>query len=304
MRLWPWLVLFGFPNGHRRQYLEQLEGQPNLIELAVGFGNNRQNEKNAAQHSIFGGDSGVAIPKPKLPNCEPYSDIEKLRIEKDVVGFYISGHPLDQFKVEIDNFCSCTVDRTEEFKNQVIRVAGIVVKNNERITKKGNPFGLFSIEDFNGSLDMAMFGEDYMKNRHLIATGSFVYIIGRVEERYNQPGVWEFRPKIIQLLSEIRDELSKELALTVEASLVNDLLVDQLDTLATDNPGKCKMSINVYDIEEQISVELLSKKYLVFPSNSLMKELSNLNGIKHKIISDKIELPKDNRPDYKRFSKT
>ena len=151
---------------------------------------------------------------------------------------------------------------------------------------------------------MAMFGEDYMKNRHLIAVGSFVYVIGRVEERYNQPGVWEFRPKVIQLLSEIREELSKEIALTVEASLVNDILIDQLDALASSNPGKCKMSVKVYDLEEKITVELLSKKYLISPSNSLMKELSNIEGIQHTIVSDKIELPKDNRPDFKRFAKT
>ena len=293
-----------FANSHRRQYLLQDGSQPSLIELAVRYGNNHQNEKNAAQHSMFGGDSGIAIPKPKLPACEPYSEIEKLKIEKDVVGFYITGHPLDQFKVEIDNFCTSTVDKTDEFKNQVIRLAGIVVKNNERITKKGQPFGLFTIEDFNGSLDMAMFGEDYMKNRHLIAVGSFIYVIGRVEERYNQPGVWEFRPKVIQLLSEIREELSKEIALTVEASQVNDILIDQLDTLALANPGKCKMSVKIYDVEEKISVELLSKKYLISPSNSLMNELTNIEGIQHNIISDKVELPKDNRPDYKRFAKT
>ena len=293
-----------FANSHRRQYLQQDENQPSLIELAVRYGNNHQNEKNASQHSLFGGDSGIAIPRPKLPACEPYSEIEKLKIEKDVVGFYISGHPLDQFRVEIDNFCTSTVDKTEEYKNQVIRLAGIVVKNNERITKKGQPFGLFTIEDFNGSLDMAMFGEDYMKNRHLVAVGSFIYVIGRVEERYNQPGVWEFRPKVIQLLSEIREELSKEVALTVEASRVDDILIDQLDSLAIANPGKCKMSVKIYDVEEKITVELLSKKYLISPTNALMSELTDIEGIQHNIISDKVELPKDNRPDYKRFAKT
>ena len=292
-----------FEDSHRRQYLEQLDGQPNLIELAVSYGNNRQNEKSASQHSLFGGDSGVNIPKPKLPKCEPYSDIEKLRIEKEVVGFYISGHPLDQFKVEIENFCTCTVNKVEDFKNQIIRVAGIVVKNNERITKKGQPFGLFTIEDYNGSLDMAMFGEDYMKNRHLIATGGFVYLIGKVEERYNQPGVWEFRPKVIQLLSEIREELSKEIAITMDVNEVNSVLIDQLDTLASSHPGKCKMSFKIYDMDEKINIELLSKKYLVYPSNALVEELKQIPGINYQIISDKVEIPKDTRPDFKRFAK-
>ena len=294
-----------FTDIHRKQYFHQGDSNENTgIELAIKYGNGVQNEKNASQVSLFGGDSNVSIPLPRLPVCEPYSDIEKLNIEKDVVGFYISGHPLDQYKLEIDNFCTCHVDEIEKYQNQIIHVGGIVTKFNERYTKKGHPFGLFSIEDYNGSLDMAMFGEEYLKLKHMLVLGNFVFMTGRVEERYNQPGVWEFRPRKIQLLSEIKDELSKEFSLFVNAADVNENLVMKLTQVATDNPGKCKLTINIFDEAKSIEVALLSKKYMINPSNELIDTLNSIEHLNFKIVKDKVELPPSNKPDFKRFAKS
>ena len=292
-----------FKGTSRRQYLFQEGEQPSGIELAVRYGNSFQNDKNASQHSLFGGDSGVEIPKPKLPQCEPYSEIEKLKIEKDVVGFYISGHPLDQYKVDIENFCTCTLDQYKEYKNQVIRLAGIVTKFVERTSKRGAPFGLFSIEDYNDTIDVAMFGEDYMKHRHLLQVGGFVYMIGKVEERYNQQGEWEFRPRVIQLLSNIREDLSKEIQVNVDVTLLNEELVNQLEMIAKENPGKCKFVVTLYSAEESMKVELLSKRYMVNPNNHLIEGLTLLDTVSYKIVSDKIDLPADNRPDFKKYAK-
>ena len=205
-----------FEGLHRRQYLTAENGESSLIEKLIRFGNRVQSEQNASQVSLFGGDSGIDIPLPKVPYSEPYTELEMLKIEKEVVGFYISGHPLEQFKLDIQHFCTCTVNKIEEHKGEKIAVAGIVSKLDERISKKGNRFGLFSVEDFEDSLDMAMFGEEYLKFRHLLGVGSFIFIQGQVIERYKQPGVWELRPYNIQLLAEIRDKMSKGILLQVK----------------------------------------------------------------------------------------
>ncbi len=293
----------GFPDTHRNQYLFSREGEPNLIELAIRYGNNYQKEKDASQQSLFGGSGGLEIPKPKLPEVAHFTEIEKLKIEKDVVGFYISGHPLDQFKVEIDNFCTCPVQQIEEHKNQVVHLAGIVVKANERLTKRGQPFGLFTIEDFNGTLDMALFGEDYLKNKHFLAMGNFLYLTGRVEERYNQPGVWEFRPKSFHLLAEIRNELSKEIELLIDVTKLNEIFVEAIERLVQTHHGKCRLKVRVYDETEQIKVDLLAKKYLVAPSNEFFAEISALEGIQAKIVPKKPELAPDRRPAYKQYAR-
>ncbi len=124
-----------FEGLHRKQYLVAENGESSLIEKIIRFGNKIQEEKNAAQVSLFGGDSGVDIPLPKVSVSEPYSELEKLRIEKEVVGFYISGHPLDQFRLEIQHFCTCTVNKVEDYKQAKISVAGIVTKFNEQLAK-------------------------------------------------------------------------------------------------------------------------------------------------------------------------
>ena len=292
-----------FPGSHRNQFLFQSDNESNLIELSIKYGNNYQQEKDASQQSLFGGKGGMEIPKPKLPAVDVFTEIEKLKIEKDVVGFYISGHPLDQFKIEIDSFCTCPVERIEDHKNKVIHLAGIVVKTAERLTKRGQPFGLFTIEDFKGSLDMALFGEDYLKNKHHLVMGNFLYLTGRVEERYNQPDVWEFRPKSFHLLAEVRNELSKEIEIHLDAAKLNSILVDNIERISQEHHGKCRLKFIVYDTDEQIKVDLIAKKCLVEPSNAFFEEIKDIEGIQTKLVSEKIEVAPDRRPGYKKFAK-
>lgn len=265
-----------FEGLHRRQYLYAPDNETNLIEKAIKYGNMHQAEKNNAQQSLFGGSSGVEIPLPKVEDCEPFSEIEKLKIEKDVVGFYISGHPLDQFKLEIENFCTCTVDKIENYKGQEISVGGIVTKAMERYGKNGNPFGIFAIEDYIDSLEMIMFGEEYLKNRHLLAIGNFLYITGKVEERRGQPGVWQLMPKRIQLLQEIRDKMAKSLILKLSANNVDTDFMESIEQILQDHPGQCSLEFQLYDHEEKISVSLRSKKYRINPANALIDKIESL----------------------------
>lgn len=274
-----------FEGLHRRQYLYAPDNETNLIEKAIKYGNMHQAEKNNAQQSLFGGSSGVEIPLPKVDDCEPYSEIEKLKIEKDVVGFYISGHPLDQFKLEIENFCTCTVDKVENYKGQEISVGGIVTKAMERYGKNGNPFGIFAIEDYADSLEMIMFGEEYLKNRHLLAIGNFLYITGRVEERRGQPGVWQLMPKRIQLLQEIRDKMAKSLILKLPANSVDADFMENIEQILQDHPGQCNLEFQLFDQEEKIAVSLRSKKYRINPANNLIEKIESLPAeIEYQIV--------------------
>ena len=275
-----------FTELHRRQYLYSAENESNLIEKAIKYGNMHQTEKSNAQQSLFGGSSGVDIPLPRVDACEPFSDIEKLKIEKDVVGFYISGHPLDQFKLEVDNFCTCTVDKIESYKGQEISVGGIVTKAMERYGKNGNPFGLFTIEDYEASLEMIMFGEEYLKNRHLLALGNFVYITGKVEQRRGQPDVWQLMPKRIQLLHEIRDKFAKSFVLKLPANGVDINFLESIEKISQDYPGQCNLELQIYDQEENISVSLRSKKYRINLENSLIDKINQLDmNIKYQVLS-------------------
>ena len=272
-----------FPNMHRRQYLHVPPGETSLLEKAAKYAQTLQQEEEAAQVSLFGGAGGLEVPKPRVVECEPYSDLEKLKIEKEVTGFYISGHPLDQFKIEIKSFCTCTVDKVIGYQNREVSVAGIITKSTERQTNSGKPFALVTIEDYQSSVDLAFFGEDYLSNRHRLSLGEFVYVKGRVEERYNKPGVWELRPQTVQLLTEVREKMTGGIQLSISAEQLTQNLIERLETLSTEYQGNCPVKVTVHDEQESMSVEMLSRKYRWQPDGQLFGALEQLDGVSYQL---------------------
>lgn len=273
---------FGF---HRRQYLYAPEGETNLIERTIKYAAKVQQEEESAQVSLFGGDSNVQVPPPKVEEIEPYSNMDRLRIEKEVIGFYLSGHPLDQFRPEFDNFCTCSLAEYENYKNQEIRVAGIITQSSVRISKNGNPYGIFTLEDYEGSAEMIMFGETFRKNQHLISKDEFVFISARVEQRRDQIDKWNLRPVTIQLLAEIREKLVKELHLYLPLFSIDESVVTKLKELTEQYKGNCKLRLKIKDPDENTEIEMGSRKYRIFPSNEFLQEIKKIPDVLLKMVS-------------------
>src|SRR5690606_37415189 len=164
-----------FREHHRRQYLEAPEGDMTLLEKAVKYAQKVVQEAESAQVSLFGENSGMEVPLPNILNMEPFSQLQQLNIEKEVVGLYISGHPLDQFKLEFEAF---TNTRLSEFSNmealkikrENIMAAGIVGSFAHRTTKNGKPFGTLSLEDYQGGHTFFIFGDDYIRFKEYFMT--------------------------------------------------------------------------------------------------------------------------------------
>ncbi|TAF27072.1 MAG: DNA polymerase III subunit alpha [Runella slithyformis] len=307
---------------HRAQYFVPAEGESqNFIERLIKYANNHAADKANAQSSLFGamGGSEMAIQQPKAPVVEPYGDIERLRLEKDVVGFYISGHPLDMFRLELENFCTCTLDKVmrtnesqiieaasaEENENDQlpmtndqlpiindqmggkplllgkdISVAGIVSSFQIRTTQKGNPFCIFKLEDYSGMMEMSLFGEDFVKFSNYIQIGHFLYLKGRLQNRWKSEDQFEFKPSQIQLLSQIREKLTKEIRLTVELDLIDEAMITQINEAVTKNPGGCSLTLDVVDSISHSQVRLLSRTRRVSPSNAFFKIIENMGAVK------------------------
>ena len=297
---------------HRAQYFVPGEGETiNLIEKIIKYANNYAADKESTNSSLFGafGGSEMAIQKPKIPTVQPWGDIERLRFEKDVVGFYISGHPLDMFRLELENFCTCTLDRlmatrekedsseivAEEDENvttinaeiggkplllgKEIAVAGIVSSFQIRTTKTGNPFCIYKIEDYSGSVEMSLFGEDFVKFSNYIQVGHFLYLKGRLQNRWKSEDQFEFKPSQIQLLSQIREKLTKEIRLKIELDMIDETLVRQINEAVANNPGSCSLTLEVIDTIQHTEVKLLSRTRRVAPSNAFFKTLEGMTGL-------------------------
>ena len=255
---------------HRAQLMEVPEGENiSLLEKAVRYGNNYQAEQQAAQQSLFGGSAAVASPLPKIPEVQVWTQAEMLRREKEVVGFYMSGHPLDQFKLEIDSYCTCALDRIEEYKNREVNVAGMVSEVVIRTAKNGNPFALFSIEDYDSTMQMALFGEDYMKFSPYLKTGLYLFIRGKVQLRYKTEDQWELRPQNIQLLGDITDKMAQGVQLNINLQHFNQHLAEALETAIVASPGQKRLEITLHVPEEKLALPMYSRKYRIDPKQFL-----------------------------------
>lgn len=275
-----------FPNYHRRQYLCADNGEGSLIEKAIRYGQQCQQEKNSAQQSLFMVSEEQALcynKRPEIAPCAPYEALDLLKMEKEVVGFYISGHPLDQYKVELENFCNCHTQNILTFQGKKVQLAGLITESKARQSKHGKPFGLFTVEDYEGTLALALFGEDFLKNQHLLQEGTFVYITGNVVARYSQEGAWELRPRKLSLLSEIRDKLSKFLQLHLSITQVNATMTTQLEQVFNQHPGACALTLTVAAPEEAMSVSFLSRSYFIHPSNAFFDALRPIEGITYRL---------------------
>lgn len=277
-----------FKEHHRRQYLEAPEGDLNLLEKAVKYAQKVVAESESAQVSLFGGGSGMEIPLPTVPTMEPFSQLQQLNIEKEVVGLYISGHPLDQFKVEFEAFTNTPLPdfanvEALRAKGDNIKAAGIVTTFAHRTTKTGKPFGTLTLEDYHGAHTFFIFGEDYVRFKEYFMTGWFLYITGSVHPNKWKEGEFEFKINNIMLLSEVRSKMVKGLRIHIDLDDLTLSLMERLESITQKYKGEAKLYINVLDKKENITLELMSTKYNIDPSNEMIKELQALPEVSYQI---------------------
>ncbi|WP_421762799.1 DNA polymerase III subunit alpha [Ekhidna sp.] len=280
-----------FEEFHRRQYVEPDDENSSLIEKSIRYANRMQEEEASNQSSLFGGASGTDITKPKVGRIEPYGDIEKLNIEKEMVGLYISGHPLNQFKFEMDHLTNAGIHQLsepEKLQGREVRIGGIVSDVQHRTSKKGNPFGQFTLEDFNDNYTFYLFSQDYLKFKPMLEKGWFLYLTGNIQNRWNSEEL-EFKIQNIEHLSEIREKMTRGLELKMRLEDVNDIIVDEVERIAEKFPGKSLLKMSLVGVYENraINLEMLSRKFTIDPTDELIKELQGIEELRYRVLLQK-----------------
>ena len=277
-----------FPQYHRRQYLEAPDGDVTLLEKAVKYAQKVQQEADSAQVSLFGGGSGMEVPLPSVTHMEPFSQLQELNIEKEVVGLYISGHPLDQFKVEMESFTNTPLTEFPDLENLKkkgeVKAAGMVTSFAHRTTKTGKPFGTLTLEDYHGGHTFFIFGEDYIKYKEYFMTGWFIYITGAVHPNKWKENEFEFKISSMMLLSNVRGKMIKGLRVNIDLDDLSFDLMEKLEGITQKYKGEAKLYINIIDNKENITLDLMSKRYTVDPSNEMIKDLGQIPEVVYQII--------------------
>ncbi|MBP6977838.1 MAG: DNA polymerase III subunit alpha [Lentimicrobiaceae bacterium] len=276
-----------FRNSHRAQYFYKEPGEEtNFLEKVLRHAVNYQNRQMESQASLFGDEVMTQLPDIQLPDCEPWTQLIKINFEKEVTGFYISGHPLDDFRLEMDNLCTITLAELQQDPGAVrgrdLTIGGMVTEVKQGTTQKGNPMGSFMIEDFTDTYRMVLFSEEFLRFRHLLISGTAVLIKAKVLPRYNSDSQLELKIFNMMLLSEAIEKLVREITVRLQLSAVQPPLTELILKFVKKMKGKCVLKFIVSDPEENLSVEMLTGKYHV-PCKEFLQTIKDIPGISYKL---------------------
>ena len=253
----------GFPDAHRAQYF-YTEGDNSgvFIEKVIRHGSMYQEQQQSQQVSLFGDTEMFEVHDPQIPECEHWTLPVQLQFEKEVTGFYISGHPLDDFSQTMERYCKASIDEVRnnlvKFKDQQITFAGMITESLQKMSKNGDPFGTFTIEDFSGNINLVLFSESYLKKKHMLDVGNNIFITARIEERHYQPGSLQIKILDIYLLSETMEKLAKGITLDIIASDISDNISEEIIGLTKTYVGTTPLRLRLTDTEINMSINLKS----------------------------------------------
>jgi DNA polymerase-3 subunit alpha len=279
-----------FENTHRAQYFFQ-ENTDDLIflEKIIRHATDYHARKDSMQQSLFGEAEEIHFKELTLPECRPWSKLEQLKFEKDVTGFYMSGHPLDDYQFEMEQFCNKTIEDLKQdlkpLKGKEITFAGIVIEANHKIGKTGKPYGSFVVEDYFNFISLTMFSEEYLKWKHMLEEGQYVFLKARIESRFDSPDQMTIRISQVILLSEVMEKFSKTLSLTLVLKELTPETIHKLHQAAKQHKGKCNMRIRVHDPEENVTIDLPSRKFRVNP-REMIRALAEASEIHIRIFGE------------------
>lgn len=276
-----------FENSHRAQYFYD-DGSGPFLEKAIKYGASFQASESSSQVSLFGETSDVQLPEPEVPRCEKWGNIQELKAEKEVVGVYISGHPLNDFELAMKRYCNIDLGQLEsdEAKKNPgeLKFAGVVTSVQHRMSKQNNPYGIFELEDKHGSMEFRLYGEDYTKFRQYLDMEFFLYIRGVWKEKRwgGNPAEGiapekEFKLNSIELLNEVLEKKTTSITINIPLKEIRAENISDLHLFLSEHPGSCKVNVRVMN-SEGVSVDMHSKKMRVRPEQKLIYDIRDQLG--------------------------
>ena len=234
-------------------------------DILIRFGNKYQQSKMSQMMSLFGGDNEVETVTPEIVKGEHWSDLERLNKEKELIGIYLSAHPLDEYAVILENVCNIRMADLQDLsplQNRDLTMGGIVVGLREGYTKNGKPYGVAKVEDYSGVAEFAFFGADWVEKKNYFREGMFLFMKGKCQPRqWGKKNELEVRIDKINLLPEVKDKVIERITVTAPLSAIDDDLIAEVTMEAKKNPGNTELAFTVQDDSEAHShINLLSKK--------------------------------------------
>ena len=254
-----------------------------FIEECIRYGSKLQGE--GAGSSLFGGGNEVQIVKPEIPQAPEWDKLHQLKQEKELVGIFLSEHPLDEYRLEINNYCTPISELKDltKYKGREIKIAGIINTIQHSTTKTGNPYGSFVIEDFSSSLKISLFGKSYPNFKNFLVENYVILIKGKVAGKYGREDELEFQPDQMQMLSEVKDKMIKEITVKIPLDVISDSFINDFNSTVDLHKGNSSLKVLLFDPDTNIWIQMLSRKKKVNLTNGLIEFLQNTPKIDYRI---------------------
>ena len=270
----------------REQYFAVNTKGETFIETLLRYGNKYQDDKNAAVNSLFGGDNVIDIATPEILPAAPWSDLERLNKERDLVGIYLSAHPLDEYSVVLEEVCNTHMTDLADkaaLVNRDVTMGGIITNVREGYGKTGKPYGIVRMEDYSGSAELPFFGNDWIEWRNYLAVGMFLFIKAKCQPRQWKPDELDLKVTGIELLPDVKDEKIEKITIAAPLDDLNEELITELATLIKNNPGKAELYFRVKDGDGQMSVNMMSRSMKISVRKDLITFLKMRPELNYKI---------------------
>ncbi len=272
-------------NAHRAQYFSDDGSGRTSIESALKYGNSFQASKDQAQNNLFGDDMEVSMPEPVLPKANEWTLFQQLKFEKEVIGIFLSAHPLDDYEFEIQAFCkgelADIMQLEDDALSRELTIPAMITEVATPSDKNGNPYGIVTLEDYNNTHRLFIFSDNFMRNRHMLMSDIFVAVKGKIQtskypDKITKKYKMEFQISQIQLLNELSMNQLAEMTVKIPLQLLDGMLVNQLEKIFHSSEGNCGLRFLIKDDETGAEVKMPSKRMRINPTRSLRKEIENL----------------------------
>jgi DNA polymerase-3 subunit alpha len=276
--------------GIRREvfFAENSKGEV-FLDTLVRYGQSYAQAKQESVNSLFGGFDSIEIATPPIPKTDVrWSDIERLNKERDLVGIYLSAHPLDEYKIVLDNLCNTRCDELADNgvalnDREDVVLGGIVTAVRSKFSKNGKPCGFVTLEDFNGSGELALFGDDWGRFNGWFTEGAAVYITGKMQPRFFDNKVKELKVQNIEYLQTVKEKAIDRITISLNTDKLDDQIVTELNELICEHPGKTKLFFQLRDSTGRHHVLLRSQKNMVDVRHSLIDYIERTDALDYKI---------------------
>ena len=275
----------------REQYFAANNKGDVFLDILIRFGQQYQMDKSSAVNSLFGEmQADIAIVVPPVPQAEAWSSIEKLYKEKELVGIYLSAHPLDDYSLILNKMCNTTCSevgdrdlREQLASREDITFGGIVTKVTQRFSKRGEPFGVVTIEDFNGPGELALFGEEWGRWNGRLTEGCSVFVTAKCSKKYQNSQYYSLTISNIEYLQTVKDNRIERFTISINSDVINDVTVDDILSMITDTKGRTKLYINLHDEQSGANILLFARSQGIEVKKNLVDYITETQGMSYTV---------------------